>query len=1005
MAEVVAAIAQPICEFGRCLWIPIAKRINYVKNLSKNWENLCKKISELGTKRDDIDAQIEQAKPDKIPTRECEEWKKNVEEMEKNVTIIKPEFEDEKKCLRGLCPDIFVRMKFGGQVVNMICEVEELLKKSKFEIGFLINSPPLKVEKKLVPDLLTASASNTLRKVLDKIRDKTTPKIGICGMGGIGKTTILLLLNNNPEIIAMFDFYIWMTVSKSWNIGKIQEEVGKRLSIDTTNESNERVASKLSHKLEGKKYLLLLDDVWEKVNLRDVGFPNANRENGCKVVLTTRTLEVCRKMGTNHEINVEVFPEKEAWEMFNSKVDNVAESPTIRQHAEEIVKKCGGLPLALKVVGGALRKKTNENFWRQFLSDLKSPAETSIKDIEEEVFKPLKVSYDYLTDIEKNCLLFCGLYPEDNEIKKSKLLGYWRAEGLLSGKLTLADARVKGDVILEALIDASLLEKGYGDDDNDYVKMHDVVRDLVLAMTSPKGEERSHLVRAGTSTEKMPEDEEWKKATRISFIDNQHFSNLPKSPDCPMLSTLLLQRCSNIEVISESFFNNMPTLYVLDLSHTSIKSLPVSISKLVTLRELLLNSCSNLNVLPVELSELKSLEVLEVTKAKLNRLPIWIFELINLKRLKIKDMKRSDDNFVDSEQVLVPGLISKTSQMEEFCVLNFLYNFGLSDKSEDIVASELSSFSSLSSLDIKFLSASNLQYFLQNSRSWRERKLTKFRFCISPREMIWGLPRYKKSLKYEGGRGEDHSILPWAIEDVLSRSNSFELVGHGELTTLSDLGTRNTYELKFCLANSCNMLENVVNRNGLEMDAFRNLEALQLNNLENLKCILEMEGPPPPPSLVSNSFTNLTKLYLRECPMIKHVFSNGFMIQQLSNLEDLDIRDCSGLEGMLSEDENVEYEALPKLKRVQLWNLPEFVSFFKGVAMCWKSLERVYIINCSKLRKLPLDVNSATNLKRIQVNEGNFWDALEWDNNATKLRFQPLVSGIVAAHYRLCLSF
>ncbi|GFS30561.1 hypothetical protein Acr_00g0012600 [Actinidia rufa] len=888
------------------------------------------------------------------------------------MTIIKPEFEDEKKCLRGLCPDIFVRMKFGGQVVNMICEVEELLKKSKFEIGFLINSPPLKVEKKLVPDLLTASASNTLKKVLDKIRDKTTPKIGICGMGGIGKTTVLLLLNNNPEIIAMFDFVIWMTVSKSWNIGKIQEEVGKRLSIDTTNESNERVASKLSHKLEGKKYLLLLDDVWEKVNLRDVGFPNANRENGCKVVLTTRTLEVCWKMGTNHEIKVEVLPEKEAWEMFKSKVDNVAEFSTIRQHAEEIVKKCGGLPLALKVVGGALRKKTNENFWRQFLSDLKSPAETSIEDIEEEVFKPLKVSYDCLTDIEKNCLLFCGLYPEDNEIKKSKLIGYWRAEGLLSGKLTLAKARVRGDAILEDLIDASLLEKCDGDDDIDCVKMHDVIRDLVLAMTSPKGKERIHMVRSGTSMETMPEDEEWEKATRISFMDNQHLSNLSESPDCPMLSTLLLRGCSNLKVIPESFFDNMRRLHVLDLSSIGINSLPISISKLVTLRELCLNNCSNLNVLPVELSELKSLEVFEVTKTKLDCSLIWIFELTNLKRLKINDVRSWAAKFVDSEQILVPGLISKISQMEEFCVPNFFNDFGLSDKSEDIVASELSSFSSLSSLQFHFSNASNLQYFLQNNRSWRERKLTDFRFFIGPGVVDWGLGRYKKILKYEGGRGEDHSILPWAIEDVLIRSNAFDLMGHGELTSLSDLGAGNTSELKSCNVSSCDILENVVNRNGLEMDAFQNLEILELFNLRNLKCIFEMEGLPPPLSRVANSFTNLTKLNLSKCSMIKHVFSNGFMIQQLSNLELLYIRDCSGLEGMLSEDENVGYEALPKLKVVQLWDLPEFVSFFKGIAMCWKSLEDMDISNCPKLRKLPLDVNSATNLKSIIVRSINF---------------------------------
>ncbi|PSR84954.1 Disease resistance protein [Actinidia chinensis var. chinensis] len=568
------------------------------------------------------------------------------------------------------------------------------------------------------------------------------------------------------------------------------------------------------------------------------------------------------------------------------------------------------------------------------------------------------------TQLNMYVLRMLGQTRQKKNIEKSELIVYWGAEGLLSGKLTLADARVKGDVILEALIDASLLEKCDGDDNNDYVKMHDVVRDLVLAMTSPKGEECLHLVRAGTSTEKMPAVEEWEKATRISFMYNQHLNNLSESPSYPMLLTLLLRGCSNLKVIPESFFDNMPRLHVLDLSNTSINSLPISISKLVTLRELLMNGCSYLNVLPVELSELKSLEVLEVTKAMLDRPPIWIFELTTLKRLKIKDLRMFDDNFVYSEQVLVPGLISKLSQMEEFLVPSFFDDFGVSDKCEDIVASEMSSFNSLSSLQFHFLSASNLQYFLQNSKSWRERKLTEFRFFIGPIKINFGFGGYKKVLTYDGGRGEDHSILPWAIEDVLSRSNAFELWRHGELTTLSDLGARNTCELKSYHVYFCDMLENVVNGNGL--DAFGNLEILELNNLRNLKCILEMEEPPPPLPRVANSFTNLTKLGLFNCPMIKHVFSNGFMIQQLSNLAELEIRLCTGLEGMLSEDENVEYEALPKLKFVWLWDLPEFVSFFKGIAMCWKSLEDMDISNCPKLRKLPLDVNSATNLKSIK---------------------------------------
>ena len=101
-------------------------------------------------------------------------------------------------------------------MVHMICDVEKLLEKSKFENGFLTDLLPPNVEKKPIPaSKFTASAFNTMEKVLEKIRDKTTPKIGIWGMGGVGKTTVMQLLNNSPEIASMFDFVIWVTVSKS----------------------------------------------------------------------------------------------------------------------------------------------------------------------------------------------------------------------------------------------------------------------------------------------------------------------------------------------------------------------------------------------------------------------------------------------------------------------------------------------------------------------------------------------------------------------------------------------------------------------------------------------------------------------------------------------------------------------------------------------------------------------------------------------------------------------
>ncbi|XP_058199780.1 disease resistance protein At4g27190-like isoform X3 [Rhododendron vialii] len=868
--------------------------------------------------------------------------------METMVKTIQPKLNEEKRCVGGLCLDIFARTELGKRVVNMIDDINELLDKSKFEGGFLVNAPIATVENQPdPPSTLAESANRTLNMVLDKMQPKSTLKIGIWGMGGVGKTTVLRLLNNTPEIARIFDFVIWVTVSKSQSIRTIQEEVGKRLSVETKGESDERVAIKLRQKLNGKKYLLLLDDVWNMVDLDAVGLPNANQNNGCKVVLTTRKLEVCRQMGTDIEIKVKVLPKEEARKMFYANVGDVVRRPAIKQHAESIVTECDGLPLALKVVSGVLRKEEDVNVWENFLRELRSPATSFIKDLNEKVFNILKVSYDHLEDTQKKqCLLFCGLYPEDSEIKKSKLIGYWRAEGILSRELTLHEAHVKGHAMLRALIDSSLLENC---NEDECVKMHDVVRDLVLAMTSPKGGEPQHLVRAGISSEKIPNAVEWEKATRISFI-NHDLRNLPESPNCPALVTLLLQGNGYLGVIPKTFFNNMPNLKVLDLSRTGIKSLPTSIAKLESLRELVLPNCRSLKALPA-------------------------------------------------------GVICRLSQIEVFTLESSSSGTSwLSDESTEIVAKELSEWSSLSSLEFDFRRVGNLQHFLENSRSWKEGRLMQFWFfvgkcgpLINP-FMLTALKEYNMCLFYEGG-GERDSGLPSAIQDVLRRSNCFGLRGHKKLNTLLEVGAHNTYELKYCVIQGCVVLKKIVDRNGLEMGAFPNLEVLRLVDLPKLKTILclEMEEgallPPLPPN--ANIFTNLTDLNLVKCPLIKQVFSSGFMVQQLSNLEELWVRNCGGLKGMIPEDEIVEHEALPKLRRLWLEDLSEFVSFFKGVPMRWQSLEEVRIRNCPKLRKLPFDANSAPNLKRIEVTSTyqEWWDALEWTTMLPDYNFSLLSKG------------
>uniref|UniRef100_A0A5B6YKG0 Disease resistance R13L4/SHOC-2-like LRR domain-containing protein n=1 Tax=Davidia involucrata TaxID=16924 RepID=A0A5B6YKG0_DAVIN len=361
--------------------------------------------------------------------------------------------------------------------------------------------------------------------------------------------------------------------------------------------------------------------------------------------------------------------------------------------------------------------------------------------------------------------------------------------------------------MLQILADSSLLERWESDE---CVKMHDVVRDMVLRMTSPNGEECTYLVRAGSSNfEEMPEDKEWESTTRISFMYNK-LGSLPESPVCPMLLTLPLQGNYELEVIPKSFFNHMPSLGVLDLSRTRIKTLPTSISNLVSLRALLLKGCEFLEALPEELSALKELEVLWVTRTKMACLPSRIWELINLKCGKFSSFYGGGD-----EKMIINS--GRLSQMEELSILEFGSSL-LSDGSVDIVTKELGYMTRLSSLGFGFRRVNNLQYFLQNSKPWRDGKLTKFRFSVGEHSWNYSQCLYydfkgrKRCLRYKarGGDGISSSIIiPDAVKEVLACSDCLVLEGHEKLKNLSDLGARNTFWLKTCCIYECGELETI----------------------------------------------------------------------------------------------------------------------------------------------------------------------------------------------------
>ncbi|XP_077231941.1 disease resistance protein At4g27190-like [Tasmannia lanceolata] len=388
---------------------PIIRRISYIKNLEKNFQNLNVKANVLYSRRDDIKGEISRPGSKGTATNECENWLKEVERLQDKVNVIEKEYHEEEKCLMGWCPDVSLRLKLGKRVVESTNSIIDLLEKSASWVGGVVVDAPTKIAEPVPAPTIerNTSTDRTLQKILGCIKDIKKQKIGIWGMGGVGKTTVMENLNNSLEITQLFEIVIWVTVSKGWSLRNVQNEIAKRLSLNLgSDESNENMRRRIYQKLKRKKFILLLDDMWEKIELDNVGIPHLNQENGSKVVLTTRRQQVCKSMDTYEEIKVDILSEEEAWKLFQRKVGDVVTYPSIQSLAKDVVKECHGLPLAIIVVGASLRKEEDVHVWKNALDELRLPTTSDIEDMEEQVFKRLKFSFDRLNnDNTKNCFL------------------------------------------------------------------------------------------------------------------------------------------------------------------------------------------------------------------------------------------------------------------------------------------------------------------------------------------------------------------------------------------------------------------------------------------------------------------------------------------------------------------------------------------------------------------------------------------------------------------------
>ncbi|KAJ9687389.1 hypothetical protein PVL29_016039 [Vitis rotundifolia] len=481
--------------------------------------------------------------------------------------------------------------------------------------------------------------------------------IALVGMGGIGKTTLAKLVYNDRRVVEFFDLKAWVCVSNEFDLVRITKTILKAIDSGTSSDHNDLnlLQHKLEERLTRKKFLLVLDDVWnEDYNDWDsLQTPFNVGLYGSKIVVTTRINKVAAVMHSVHTHHLAKLSSEDCWSLFAKHAfpnGNSSPHPKLEEIGKEIVKKCDGLPLAAKTLGGALYSEVRVKEWENVLNsemwDLPNNA----------VLPALILSYYYLPSHLKRCFAYCSIFPKDYQFEKDSLILLWMAEGFLQqsekGKKTMEEV---GDGYFYDLLSRSFFQKSGSH--KSYFVMHDLINDLAQLIPEKFLRHLSYFRSEYDSFERfetlgevnglrtfLPLNlEVWSRADKVS--KNRYPSGSRLVVELHLSTRVwndLLMKVQYLRVLSLCYYEitdlsnsigNLKHLRYLDLTYTPIKSLPESICNLYNLQTLILYHCEWLVELPKMMCKLLSLRHLDIRHSRVKEMPSQMGQLKSLQKL------------------------------------------------------------------------------------------------------------------------------------------------------------------------------------------------------------------------------------------------------------------------------------------------------------------------------------------------------------------------------------
>ncbi|KAG5572680.1 hypothetical protein H5410_062446 [Solanum commersonii] len=775
------------------------------------------------------------------------------------------------------------------------------------------------------------------RLLSEDANGKDLAVVPIVGMGGAGKTTLAKVVYNNEKVKDHFGLKAWYCVSEAYDAFRITkgllQEIG---SFDLKDDNNlNQLQVKLKESLKGKKFLIVLDDVWndnynEWDDLRNVFVQG---DTGSKILVTTHKESVALMMG-NEKISMDNLSIEVSWLLFKKHAFvnmDLMGHPELEEVGKQIAAKCKGLPLALKTLAGMLRSKSEVEGWKRILR-------SEIWELpDNDILPALMLSYNDLPAHLKRCFSYSAIFPKDYPFRKEEIIHLWIANGLVPQEDEIFQD--SGNKCFFELTSRSLFERvpktSEGTIENLFL-MHDLVNDLAQIASSKlcirleesqgshvleKGQHLSYSMGYGDFEELTPLYKLERLRTLLpTCIDHLKNCYHPLSkrvlhnilPSLTSLRALSLSHYS-ISEFPDALFIELKLLRFLDISRTEIQRLPDSICALYNLETLLLSDCRFLEELPLQMENLINLRHLDLS---------------NTFSLKMLLSKLKSLQVLVGAKFLIGG--SGGLRMEDLGEVENLYGSlsvlelqNVVDKREAVKA-KMREKNHVDKLSLKWSESSTAD----NSQT--------------ERDILDGLRPHTniKEVEITGYRGTnfpnwlgDHLFLKLVELSLSNCKDCYSLPALGQLPCLKFLSIRGMLGIT-------EVMEEFYGSPSSKK-AFKSLEKLEFEEMPEWKQ-WHIRG--------SGEFPILEKLSIHKCRKLM-----GKLPENLSSLTELSISECPQL----------NLETSIQLSSVQIFyvfDYPLFRSQFEGM----KQIVELYIRDCNSLTSLPFSILPST-LKEIRI--------------------------------------